>query len=205
MSALPAPLLLEPTSFEPQPKTPSAMQPDYKAVAELMHSRVERTLEPIRRYEPFEEALNPKGLSSSPVPYKETLKIQSRIAGAVAAAFPVPRVPNQLSLQPLQEWEGYVAEIGAETFTARLLDITAGQKYENEIADFPIADISDNDRDLLKPGAIFRWVIGYQRQIGGTKRRVSQITFRRLPAWSKRDIANAARRAEEISKSIDWQ
>ncbi len=74
-------------------------------------------------------------------------------------------------------------------FAACLVDVTAGQRTEEEMADFPIADLSDDDRKLLAPGAVFRWVIGYQGSRGGTKRRVSQVSFRRMPTWSRRDAA----------------
>ncbi|MDR7038450.1 hypothetical protein J2X36_003214 [Methylobacterium sp. BE186] len=114
---------------------------------------------------------------------------------------PAPR----LSLQPLQEWEGYVIEIGAETFSARLVDLTAGQTLEQEVADFPLSDLSEDDRKLLQVGAIFRWVIGYQRSPGGTKRRVSQVVFRRMPAWTKRDFDSAKQRAARLFEDIAWE
>jgi len=110
----------------------------------------------------------------------------------------------ELSLQPLQEWEGYVAEVGDTTFTARLVDRTAGRFVEDEAAEFPIADLSDNDRGLLAPGAVFRWVIGYLRSRGGSKRRVSQITFRRMPAWSRRELREASKAAEHFLKTTAW-
>ncbi|MBR1206940.1 MULTISPECIES: hypothetical protein [unclassified Bradyrhizobium] len=197
----------EQTAFEPQPpsNSPSA-KPESDVVAYDLRARVGRTLEARRLHEAFAEALNPKDRDSLSVAESEVQQVSKRIRiqDAITGAFPLPRQPTPLSLQPLQEWEGYVSDVGNETFTARLLDVTAGGKYEDEAADFPISDLSETDLDLLKPGAVFRWVIGYQRQIGGTKRRVSQITFRRLPAWTKRDIAEASRRAESLAQSIEW-
>jgi hypothetical protein len=127
-------------------------------------------------------------------------EIDRKIRGVFPVTTPVPK----LSLQPLQEWEGYVTEIASDRFTARLTDVTAGRKFEEELADFPISDLSDDDRDLLKAGAIFRWVIGYQRSGGGTKRRVSQITFRRLPAWTRADLERAKKTASILAKEIVW-
>jgi hypothetical protein len=102
----------------------------------------------------------------------------------------------------LQEWEGRVTDISADTFTAALLDITAREKSEAEEADFPLSDISDDDHELLKLGAIFRWVVGYQK-VGNTKERFSRIVFRRLPAWTKLEAdaieAEATRRASAIT------
>jgi hypothetical protein len=90
--------------------------------------------------------------------------------------------PRRLWLQSLQEWEGYVSEVGEKTFRARLVDLTANQKFEDEVAEFAIEELSDDNAALLLEGAVFRWVIGYQRSESGTKRRVSEVVFRRLPA-----------------------
>jgi hypothetical protein len=111
----------------------------------------------------------------------------------------------RLSLEPLQEWEGYVTDIGEETFHARLVDVTAEDEIEQETAEFEISDLSEDGLAMLREGAVFRWVIGYQRSVGGTKRRVSEIVFRRLPAWTKADLRMAKASAEAIIKDIVWE
>ncbi len=58
-------------------------------------------------------------------------------------------------LHPLQEWEGYVLGVGPESFTARLLDLTAGSTHEEEEAEIPIQEISERDRPRIQSGAIF--------------------------------------------------
>ena len=107
-------------------------------------------------------------------------------------------------LEPLQEWEGYVTEVSEGTFSARLVDITAGKKVEDEAADFPISDLSEDELSLLKEGAVFRWIIGYQRTKFRQKIRTSQIVFRRLPAWSKLDIRQARAEARELASGLLW-
>jgi hypothetical protein len=189
-----------PTAFQPEVRDRSlSIRTDFD-VGGGISQIIGRNLEMQKRATPDTAARNSMGDSS----VSDINGLGSFINKAIAAAFPPPHRPTVLSLQPLQEWEGYVAEVGEEIFTARLLDVTAGGKYEEEIADFPIADLSDTDLELLKPGAVFRWVIGYQRQIGGTKRRVSQITFRRMPAWTKKDLLDATRKASSIAQSIEW-
>jgi hypothetical protein len=126
--------------------------------------------------------------------------VNRSIRGVFPQIVPAPAV----SLQPLQEWEGYVTEVRAETFAGRLTDLTAGRKVEEESGEFPISDVADDDRELLVAGAVFRWVIGYLRTRSGTKRRVSQITFRRLPAWTARDLDKANSRATELASQIVW-
>src|ERR1700730_2554019 len=80
----------------------------------------------------------------------------------MASCDPVERA----TFSPLQEWEGVVAEIGADSLTGLLVDLTAKKTRPEEKMEFPISDLSDDDRTLLREGAIFRWLIGYQKQHG---------------------------------------
>ena len=100
-------------------------------------------------------------------------------------------------LHPLQEWEGYVLEVGSDNFTARLLDLTAGSSIEEEEAEVPIEEISEQDRLKVQPGAIFRWVIGYERSPAGVRKRVSVIVFRDLPAVTERNLQDGREWATE--------
>jgi len=92
------------------------------------------------------------------------------------------------SFRALQEWEGYVIEIGTDHFVARLLDITADSCFEEEEATIPLEEVSERDKNRMELGNLFRWVIGYERSVTGTKRRVSEIVFRDLPALTDADI-----------------
>ncbi len=80
----------------------------------------------------------------------------------------------------LQEWEGVVSEVREDTLVARLIDVTCRDSPEEE-AVFLIEDVRRDDLELLRPGAVFRWIIGYDVKRDGAKRRASQIVFRRLP------------------------
>jgi hypothetical protein len=123
----------------------------------------------------------------------------------IAAVAPAEKASPRFSFQPLQEWEGYVYAIEDDTFWARLIDVTArGQTEEEEEAEFPIADLSDSDREDLIIGAVVRWVIGYQRTPEGTKGRMSKIIFRRLPAHTPHDLKKARQEAERF-QAIAWE
>ena len=111
----------------------------------------------------------------------------------------------QASFNPLQEWEGYVTQIDEEVFYARLLDMTARKQVEQEEVKLPISDVSFDDLALLSAGAVFRWVIGYQREPGGTKKRVSQIVFRRMPRWTPNDFAAAKAEASRLFEALNPQ
>ena len=95
------------------------------------------------------------------------------------------------TLVAMQEWEGIVIEITDNDFVARLIDVTDRDRPGDREATFPLTEVSASDISMLVPGAIFRWTIGMQRLPGGTKQRISQVVFRRLPAWTKTDISQA--------------
>jgi hypothetical protein len=134
------------------------------------------------------------------MPKSEKVNFENTARRIPTSVFGAP----ELSLEPLQEWEGYVTEIREESFSARLVDRTAGKSIEAEAADFPIADLSEDDRKLLVVGGVFRWVIGYQRARGGSKRRVSQVTFRRMPSWSRLELIESAKLAGRLVDAITW-
>ena len=118
----------------------------------------------------------------------------------------LPRLPARrmpaTRLHALQEWEGYVVEIGDEEFTARLTDVTARASYEQEEAVIPLAEISDGDAAKMREGSIFRWVIGYELSAAGTKKRVSQIVFRDLRVTTEADLRAGEAWARETRRSF---
>lgn len=103
----------------------------------------------------------------------------------VVRAVPPPRERFEL----LQQFEGTVMRIEGDEFQARYRDLT-NPDQPDETAWFQQADIADGDRALLVLGGVFYWSIGYS-VVGGTKRRTSEVRFRRLPAWSRTELAAA--------------
>ena len=101
----------------------------------------------------------------------------------------------------LQEWEGQVQEVGPYFFTAHLVDLTANETEETEEAELPIDDLTESDRSLLVPGAVFRWLIGY-RYIRGSKERFTRFVIRRLPVWTRDEIKSADAEAEELHNAL---
>ena len=115
---------------------------------------------------------------------------------------PPPRWIPAATLRSLQEWEGYVLNFNDNYIEARLVDLTAGRTVETEEVQIPIEEISDDDRKKIRIGSIFRWVIGYERSISGTKKRVSLIVFRDLPAITKTDFMEGETWANRIVNSF---
>ena len=118
---------------------------------------------------------------------------------------PQPRVRRSqpVTLHALQEWEGYVVEIGEDEFVANLVDLTAGMSHVTDEATIPMEEISEHDAEKMSEGDIFRWVIGYERSASGTKRSVSQIVFRDLPRMTAADFEEGRKWAEKIARSLN--
>ena len=112
------------------------------------------------------------------------------------------RIEPDPYLHPLQEWEGYVVSVGTDSFTARLLDLTAGSTHEEEEAEIPSEEVSEQDHCRIQTGAIFRWVIGYERSTSGVRKRVSVIVFRDLPAITERDLQDGRAWADETRQLL---
>jgi hypothetical protein len=91
---------------------------------------------------------------------------------------PIEGRPNE-SLSALQEWEGFVVDVGDGAFRAELVDIAKRQPGPEELAEIPITEVSPDDRNRVVPGALFRWVIGYTRKASGRVERSALIYFRR--------------------------
>ncbi|MBI2393098.1 MAG: hypothetical protein HYV09_26170 [Deltaproteobacteria bacterium] len=96
-----------------------------------------------------------------------------------------------------QQWEGTVQAIEGEDVVAVLRDLTDPSRPEEEVT-IGLDEVSPDDRPLVSPGAIFYWSIGYRTSPFGQVERVSAIRFRRLPAWSKRDIRRIEERTREL-------
>ena len=93
-----------------------------------------------------------------------------------------------LTLNTIQEWEGYVLEARETDSQVRLIDLTTGSSHEEEEAIISLKELSDDDAANMCAGSIFRWVIGYARTAEGTKKCVSRIAFSDLPMITKSDL-----------------
>jgi len=151
-----------------------------------------------RRQERPEDGLpvpNPTGIFQPDLPIQDIERLPS--------VEDTGKLPKS-SYDPLQEWEGYVLDINSDSFTATLYDVTVDRGLADEEAEFPLDELSESDKHLLKPGAVFRWLIGYRIKASG-KERTSRLVFRDLPRWTKNDYIRLEGKAQEISNSLTWE
>ncbi len=105
----------------------------------------------------------------------------------------------------LQKWEGYVLKVLDDNYIlVRLVNLTDPGQPDEE-AEIPIQELSFEDRELIEPGAVFYWNIGYLDRNSGQRERNSVIRFRRLPRWEAEDIEKAKIEAKRIEKKIQWK
>ena len=101
-----------------------------------------------------------------------------------------------------ERWEGIVLEVEDGTFRARLVDLD--RHAPDEDAEIYWSEVSDEDRDLVEPGAVFYWSIGYYTDRMGQRMRRSLVRFRRLPTWTKRELEDARHEAEKTAGILGW-
>lgn len=152
----------------------------------------------IQIVEQFGEAL-PIGASQT-APLPQTAQSQETPIPTGAFVQPPLKVPspgNSPRLRTLQLWEGTVTELREDGFVAVLSDKTNPQNPdERGVFAFDRIEISEEDQELISPGASFYWVIGTQVTRGKTVQNVSMVHFRRMPAWTESALARSAARAE---------
>jgi hypothetical protein len=120
-------------------------------------------------------------------------------AVVVPVSIPVPSLP-QAEFDALQKWEGHVIAVRESEFTATLVDLTQPGVEEEVVLD--LSELSEDDLPLVQPGAVFYWSVGYRVEQSGERSRSSVIWFRRLPAWTEKDIEHAAVRANELKAKL---
>jgi hypothetical protein len=126
-----------------------------------------------------------------------TLSVPRRSRSEAPALLRTPPAQRD-SFTALQQWEGTVLERRGKTILVRLADKTTHREEEAELF---YNEVSPSDRDLIKPGAVFYWSIGYLDSVAGQRTRQSAIVFRRLPMWTASElthIEDVARRRKAL-------
>lgn len=86
--------------------------------------------------------------------------------------------PHEGAEEVLREYEGKVRAIYEDEgiFVASLIDLTAGETWPSDAAEFSIGDIPADDRKLLRKGAVFYWTTGW-RVLDGREEPFERLQF----------------------------
>jgi hypothetical protein len=120
-----------------------------------------------------------------------------RGAAFAATITPQMRIGQGPTLQTRQLWEGTVTEVRDNEFVATLADVTNPENPDEQV-EFTYDEVSEDDRQLVRSGSPFYWVVGSERTPGGQLRNVSMVQFRRLPTWTRSSLEQDAARARTI-------
>jgi len=134
------------------------------------------------------------------LPQSSVSKFHSATQRAIGQKEPEAGLIGESSLI-LQEWEGVVLERAEESFTARLYE--GFRDFPVKRAEISLEDVADEQRKSVVPGARFSWMIGYSIR-AGTRRRFSEIYFRRLPPWTKEELETAAQAVAKLREDAGW-
>jgi len=100
--------------------------------------------------------------------------------------------------QLLQFWEGRVTDIFDNTFSAIISDKT-NPDLPDELVTLDIEEVTPSDLSLLTLGSVFYWSIRYADFPGRGRSKESKIRFRRLPAWTQKEINRAIDTGTELA------
>lgn len=116
-------------------------------------------------------------------------------------AAPLPPAAYQRSVSSdssvIQLWEGKVIDVDQDLGLMRvLLDAKMG-KVPSHTGEIELQWVSDQDMDLVRPGAIFYLTL-YKRTKRGSIENAQELRFRRLPSWTRQQIAQVERDANML-------
>jgi hypothetical protein len=131
----------------------------------------------------------------------QTTSVATRRISAPPPKFEIP--PWTENFIVLARWSGRVLEVGRAGVVAALTNDLDPSAPEEE-ADIPLEEISEVDRSLVTPGALFLWSIGYRIHASGQRSRESVVLFRRLPRWSPEEIERARQRVSGSKLRIEY-
>ena len=100
----------------------------------------------------------------------------------------------------LNKWHGQVVKIGEDFFEAELTDLS--KPGITEVAEFAVNDVAENQRALLRPGALFYWFVGYRDTPDG-RQKGSQMWFRRSGQMDQSSFSSAREKVKNIWKALE--
>ncbi len=112
------------------------------------------------------------------------------------SSYEAPKIPvsssGLVSSVPLQIWEGTILEVDEAAGIMRVrLDAKLGQDPQHT-ADIGLEWVSDQDKSLVRPGAVFYLTL-YKMKTHGSVKNSQELRFRRRPSWSDSQLKRIER------------
>lgn len=125
------------------------------------------------------------------------------IPDASKAVPPLPvagTVPRATRFRTIERWVGRVLAMEDEFFIAALRSPLSEE--ETEEAEIPRDLVSEDDEELLAPGACFYMSTGYLESPGGQLNKSVRLRFQRLPRWEADEVIEAYKQGKELLKDL---
>jgi len=98
---------------------------------------------------------------------------------------------------PLQIWEGTVINVNNDDKVMNVLLEAKLDQVPRHSASIDLEWVSDQDKDLLVPGAVFYLTL-FKRTKRGSIENSQELRFRRRPSWSKAQVDRIEKTAEVL-------
>lgn len=92
--------------------------------------------------------------------------------------------------------------VADDSFAVRLIDLMSDMPEEE--ADIRLDEVSDDERQLVKEGAVFLLHVGYATSEGGQRSRTAILRFR-LAVWTDSELTTAGQVAQQQANAIRWR
>lgn len=132
----------------------------------------------------------------------DSLKFEPTSAQSSQKTFesPIPKVwlPTIADTKPLQIWEGTVLNVNSEDKVMNVLLNAKMEQVPRHTADIDFEWVSDQDMELVRPGAIFYLTLYKRTKRGGSIENSQEIRFRRRPSWSPMELKRIDEKASTL-------
>ncbi len=99
-------------------------------------------------------------------------------------------------------WEGVVLDFDEKLETLHVQLHAMSDDVPDHVGEISLDLVSEQDRELVKAGAVFYLTIFNQRRAGGTIVNSQELQFRRRPAWTRQQVQTIKATAESLLKKM---
>lgn len=113
---------------------------------------------------------------------------------------PVPAIwaPIMADTVPLQIWEGTVLSVDPDEGIISTQLVAKIGEVARHTADISFEWISEQDKELVQPGAIFYLTLYKRTKLAGSIENSQELRFRRRPSWSSMELKRIDKRASTL-------
>lgn len=116
---------------------------------------------------------------------------------------PIPAVwsPTSADSTPLQIWEGTVLKVDHTAGVMHVLLDAKMAQVPRHTAEIDLEWVSDQDEDLVRPGAVFYLTL-FKRTRRGSIENSQELRFRRRPSWTPSQLKRIDEEASKIAAKM---